>query len=171
MHRKKTAAELAGLSALWICLGLPALFSGQGESPHVAFSCPPVRKILREFEFVGEKQCQDTHYFAHTIVPMPTPDIFHQDICYVYQLPASTNGPVYEFLEKRLRANGFTIQHSPSIDHDLIHLFSGGPLFRIEFRNERHVGVIAAVQDPQVSSSTSLRRLWKSEDFVLLFRQ
>lgn len=125
--------------------------------------------VFADFTFVGQNACKEVEFTPHGMASLPAPKKFQAGVCYAYLFPSTSDRPLYELIEQRLRSCGTSILRSPSINHELIHLVLGGPLFRIDFQKGRHEGVIAAVQDPLIAGDAELRKIWKSEDFVLLF--
>jgi hypothetical protein len=152
-----------------LCLNSSAAPLEQPRSNGPARGCDELKAVFTGFVFVGENSCREVEYRDHGTTPLPAPETFRENICYFYLAPLDSDNPVYEILESRLRTGSATLLHSPSINHDAIHLVVGGPLFRINFRKGTERGVIEAIQAPAIAGDESLRRHWRSEYFVLRF--
>src|SRR5438093_184660 len=151
-------------SVLAIGVGLPLVDRSQRSVARTA----NLKGVLADFVLVAQGVCNNLETPPHGMAPMRAPDTFEAGSCYVYHFRNSTERPVYEWLEERLRARGFVLVHAPSIDHDVVYSFLGGPIFRIEFRHGHHHANIASVPDSSIGADPQLRREWKTEDFVLL---
>ncbi len=106
----------------------------------------------------------------HGIAELPLPDRPEVGIQYVFhhRRPVDNEKLVLVDFPARLQSAGITVVRAPKSSMEMLHLFVGGPLFRIEIREGNHEGVIYDRLDPDLKTTSSGQE-WMIEDYVLLW--
>jgi hypothetical protein len=105
----------------------------------------------------------------HGIAELPLPDRPQVGIQYVFhhRRPIDNERLALEDFPARLRSVGITSVDAPKSSKDLMYPFVGGPLFKIQIRDNSHEGVIYNQVDPDLLKGSSSE--WATEDYVLLW--
>jgi hypothetical protein len=106
----------------------------------------------------------------HGIAELSQPDRPQVGIQYVFhhRRPVDNEKLALVDFHARLQSAGITVVRAPKSSMELMHLFMGGPLFRIEIRDGSHEGIIYDQLDPDLKTTSSGQE-WTIEDYVLLW--
>jgi len=106
----------------------------------------------------------------HGIAELPLPDRPQVGIQYVFhhRRPVDNEKLALVDFPARLRSAGITVVRAPKSSMEMMHLFVGGPLFRIEIKDGSHEGVIYDQRCPDLQAS-GISQEWTIEDYVLLW--
>lgn len=153
--------------AVGLCLGSGIFLVAHDPKDRCLAECEGLSAVFSDLTLVAKQSCTEPQYATHGITPLAQPQYFQYGVCYAYLVPSTQRESTHTLLERRLQEQGELLTHSPTANHDLIHLMSGGPLFQIEFAKGKRKGHIRAVPDPLIAADRSLRSLWKTVDIVL----
>jgi hypothetical protein len=67
-------------------------------------------------------------------------------------------------IPQKLSDLGFKVISAPRSDEELMHLVYGGPLFRIEFSDETHTGLILNSLHMDIGDG------WTDHDYILFYK-
>jgi hypothetical protein len=106
----------------------------------------------------------------HGIAELPLPEGPQVGIQYVFhhRRPLDNEKLALVDFPTRLQSAGITVVRAPKSSMELMHLFIGGPLFRIQIRDGGHEGIIYNQLCPDLQAS-SVGQEWTIEDYVLLW--
>ena len=127
------------------------------------------QNVFAGFAYIGAYPCRDFEVPAHGVGREPAPAHFEPDKCYVFHLPASGSDAEPEQFVSRMRENQVAPVRFPKSNDDVLHPFSGGSVYRIDFRVDRFGGSVLCVQGAHGESPGA--DAWKPEDYLLVFSQ
>jgi hypothetical protein len=163
---------VALLAVVFLC-GAPysrAFFApGRTMHPLKRREAKTFAKILAGFNYSGAFDCPDLEVPTHGVDVLAFPNQFVADKCYVFHLPSDAAYSPAEAVIKRLRENQVELKRYPRTPQDFVYLMVGGPLFRIDFRNDGRDGSILAMQGTHGQAPSTSR--WKPDDYVLVFNK
>jgi hypothetical protein len=105
----------------------------------------------------------------HSTAAVPLPEHPQPGVLYIFHRPGPVDNEKLALADfpARLKSAGITILKAPRSSRDLMYLYIGGPVFRIQIRKGDHEGVIYNDLDPDLVQAS--HREWAMEDYVLLW--
>jgi hypothetical protein len=107
----------------------------------------------------------------HGTLELPLPDHPQVRIQYVFhhRHPVDNETLAVTEIPARLRRLGITVVKAPRSGNELMYLFLGGPLFRIQIKDGNHEGMIYNQIDPDLVKASEGNEQWAKEDYVLVW--
>jgi hypothetical protein len=127
-----------------------------------------MESALHDLSYMGSNPCKVPQSGPHNLTSA-LPSHFASHECYIFHALVTLHEELHVYLEKRLKENGVEIVSAPRSPNDFVFLTTGGPLFRIRFRQGPFRGDLTTVQDVDRQNDTVGAARWKQEDIILRY--
>jgi hypothetical protein len=146
---------------------------GIALTPTIPTDAKPFRSAFEGFVFVGSvpiasKESRGPRIVSHGTTRQTFPSHFQGSRLYVFhhRRPVDNVRLAIDVLPSRLKRSGVSITSSPMSPLDLIYVYVGGPLFRIECEmNKRRMVIYNRVDAALVK--TMGRHKWAPDDYIV----
>jgi hypothetical protein len=132
-----------------------------------------ILEVFSDFSFVGsgptklndDGSVDVTHIPLHDESEQSKPKRLEMGVQYIFhhRVPVDNEVMGLQDLPRKLSEKGFKIVGAPKSSSDLMHLFYGGPLFRIKFSDGNYVGLVFN------SLHMNLKDGWTEHDYILVY--
>jgi hypothetical protein len=128
--------------------------------------------VFSDFSFVGSTPPGSNNNSAdgpppgqHGVTERPRPNSLEVGVQYIFhhRAPVDNESLALHELPEMLNRKGFKVTKAPKSAETMMHLVIGGPLFRIEFSDGTHAGVI--FNSPHIDVGEG----WTDHDYVLVY--